>query len=103
LVAGFVSKRRPAPHLRAKRDLAFRIEGHSIEIFEIHPALRDNGEMIELSGAKATYNRRKLKWKVLWKRADMKWHGYQRTWKLDRWKNFCKSSKTTNTAASSAS
>jgi Protein of unknown function (DUF3024) len=27
--------------------------------------------------AKATYNRKKRKWKVLWKRADMKWHGYQ--------------------------
>ena len=33
--------------------------------------------MVEQSVAKATYNKTKLKWKVLWQRADMKWHGYQ--------------------------
>src|SRR3954462_7900842 len=72
LVGKFVSKGRLPPHLRAKLDLAFRISGQSIEIFEIRPAWRDQGGMTEQSVVKATYNKRKLKWKVLWKRADMK-------------------------------
>jgi hypothetical protein len=71
LVAEFVSKRRPPPHVRAKLDLAFRVSGQSIEIFEIRPVWTDEGKMVEQSVAKATYNKRKLKWKVLWQRADI--------------------------------
>lgn len=26
---------------------------------------------------KATYNKSKLNWKMLWKRSDLKWHRYQ--------------------------
>src|ERR1700704_2102681 len=37
LVAEFVQQRRPPPHLRAKVDLAFRVSGQSIEIFELRP------------------------------------------------------------------
>ena len=77
LVAEFISKRRPPPHIRAKLDLAFRIEAQSIEIFGLRPAWTNNSKVIEEPYAKATYNRKKLKWKILWQRADMKWHGYQ--------------------------
>jgi hypothetical protein len=37
LVAEFVQQRRPPSHLRAKVDLAFRVSGQSIEIFELRP------------------------------------------------------------------
>ena len=77
LVAEFISKRRPPPHLRAKLDLAFRIRGQSIEIFEVRPDWRDKDKTIEESVAKATYNKSRLCWKVFWQRADMKWHSYQ--------------------------
>jgi len=77
LVAEFVESRRPPPHLRAQVDLAFRIYGQSIELFEIRPHFREKGLMIEQAIAKATFNRSKLVWKVFWKRADDKWHGYQ--------------------------
>jgi hypothetical protein len=77
LVAEFILKRRPPPHIRAKLDLAFRISGQSIEIFEVRPDWRDKAKTIEQSVAKATYNRSRLHWKVFWQRADMKWHSYQ--------------------------
>jgi hypothetical protein len=77
LVAEFISKRRPPPHIRARLDLGFRISRQSIEIFEVRPAWGDEGKILEQPVAKATYNKSKLKWKVLWQRADMKWHGYQ--------------------------
>jgi hypothetical protein len=76
LVAEFVRERRPPPHIRSKLDLAFRVSGQSIEIFEIRPHFMDKEKMLEHSVAKATYNKTKLNWKVFWKRADLKWHSY---------------------------
>lgn len=76
LVAEFVERRRPPAHLRAKVDLAFRIAGQSVEIFELRPAWQDENRITENAIAKATYNKRKKISKVFWQRADMKWHGY---------------------------
>jgi hypothetical protein len=76
-VAEFMKKRRPPPHLREKVDLAFRINGQSIEIFEVRAHWRATGKKIEHAIAKATYNKRRRSWKIFWQRADMKWHGYQ--------------------------
>ena len=77
LVAEFVLKRRPPPHIRAQLDLAFRISGQSIEIFEVRPHWENKERTLEHPVAKATYNKRKLNWKVFWQRADLKWHRYQ--------------------------
>lgn len=77
LVAEFVEARRPPPHLRAKVDLAFRITGQSVEIYEIRPHFLDKDRVLKHPIAKATYNKGKKNWKLYWQRADMKWHGYQ--------------------------
>lgn len=76
LVAGFIEKRRPSPHLRTKIDLAFRVKGQSVEIYEVHPHYEDKNKIIEQPVAKATYNKSKGKWKIFWQRADLKWHSY---------------------------
>jgi hypothetical protein len=76
LVAAFVQKRRPPPHIRAKVDLAFRISGQSIEIFEIRPLLLDESRRHECPIAKATYNKSKLVWTIFWMRANAKWYRY---------------------------
>ena len=72
----FIEGRRPPPHIRAELDLAFRINGQSIEIFEVRPNWRDKTKLQEHSIAKATYNKGKRNWKVFWQRADLKWHSY---------------------------
>jgi hypothetical protein len=77
LVAEFIQKRRPPPHIRAEVDLAFRISGQSIEIFELRPYWMDKSRILEHPIAKATYNKSKLSWKVFWQRSDLKWHRYQ--------------------------
>ena len=59
LVADFIERRRPPPHIRAEVDLAFRISGQSVEIFEVRPNWRDKTKLQEHSIAKATYNKRK--------------------------------------------
>lgn len=77
IVGSFVDQRRPAPHIRPKLDLAFRIEGQSVEIFEVRPRWKGApGETTENPVAKATYVRTQELWRVFWMRADLKWHGY---------------------------
>lgn len=77
IVGAFVERRRPPRHLRPQVDLAFRLRGQSVEIFEIRPAWNDDTRTIEHAIAKATYQRTKRIWKLYWQRADLKWHGYE--------------------------
>jgi Protein of unknown function (DUF3024) len=77
-VGAFVERRRPAPQLRQKLDLAFRISGQSVEIFEVRQAFGGApGEKVELPVAKATFARPARRWRVFWLRQDMKWHSYK--------------------------
>jgi hypothetical protein len=77
LLGTYLEKRWPPVEIRNELDLGFRIIGQSIEIFEIRPAWRQPGVRIEHSVAKATYVKSSKVWKIYWKRADLKWHGYQ--------------------------
>jgi len=76
-VNAYVQKRRPPAHIRPELDIGFRLSGQSVEIFEIRPAWRRPGEIMEHKIAKATFVRTRGVWKVLWQRADLKWHSYQ--------------------------
>lgn len=52
--------------------------GQSVEIFEIRPVWRgDPGGTREHPVAKATYVKSRGIWRVLWQRADLKWHCYE--------------------------
>ena len=77
LVGAFVEKHRPPPEIRDQLDLAFRIRGQSVELFEIRPTWRNPLEKLEQPVAKATFVKRTQVWKVYWQRADMKWHRYE--------------------------
>lgn len=59
LVARFIEKRRPPPHVRADVDLTFRISEQSVEIFEVRPDWRDKTRLREHPVAKATFNNNK--------------------------------------------
>jgi hypothetical protein len=76
-LAGFLAKRRPPPHIRPDLDIGYRISGQSVEILEIRPQWDDRSIIRQYPVAKATYVRTQDVWKVFWKRADLKWHGYQ--------------------------
>ena len=66
------------PHIRQEVDLAFRVSGQSVEIFEVRQAYGGApGEKIELPVAKATFIRPARRWRVFWLRQDMKWHSYK--------------------------
>ena len=76
-LADFMARRRPLPHLREQLDIGYKIEGQSIEIFEIRPDWKDAGVRQESPVAKATFVRTQGLWKVFWMRADLKWHSYE--------------------------
>jgi len=76
LVAAFVEKHRPEPHIRQNVDLCFRQEGQSVEIFEIRPRWNSPKEKHEIQIAKATYVKTRQCWRVFWQRSDLKWHRY---------------------------
>ena len=75
-MADFMSKRRPPEEIRDKLDLAWRIEGQSVVIYNIRPVWRNESQKTEEPAAKTTYNRKTNRWKIYWMRADLKWHSY---------------------------
>ena len=77
VVAHFIEKHRPPRNIRDELDIGFRVQGQSVEIFEIRPVWREPAKKMECSVAKATYVRTQRIWKVFWQRADMKWHSYE--------------------------
>ena len=88
LVAEFVERRRPPPRLRKEVDLAFRIKGPSVEIFEIRAHRTPKGKPVEHRIAKATYLKGKRSWKIFWLRADLKWHRYEPCPDVDSFEDF---------------
>ena len=76
-LAKFLLRRRPPPHIRPDLDIAYRISGQSVEIFEVRPHWQNREEKIEHPVAKATFVRRTNRWRVFWMRRDLKWHRYE--------------------------
>ena len=82
-LAAFLEKRRPPTHLRKEVDLRYRIEGQSVEIFEVRPGWRNPENTMELPISKAIYVKSRGIWKVYYKRGDLKWHLYDPTPEVD--------------------
>jgi len=78
VMRAYLEKRRPPAHIRSELDFDFKIDGDSVELFEIKPFWRDRSKKIEHSIAKATYKSDNT-WLVFWKRGDLSWHLYQPT------------------------
>lgn len=72
----FIAAKRPAPNLRHKLDLGYRIENQSVELFEIRPEWRNPAKIMQLPIAKATYVKTDKIWKIYWQRQDLRWHRY---------------------------
>ena len=76
-LAQFLERRRPPEHIRDQLDIEYRMNGHSVEIFEVRPDWQDKSKKMESPVAKATFVRTRNRWRVFWMRRDLKWHGYE--------------------------
>lgn len=86
----FIQAKRPPVDMRDQYDLAYRVEGQSVIIFDIRPYWRDPEQKIEGPVAKATYVKKTDSWKVYWHRADQKWHRYPPKPEVRELKDFLK-------------
>lgn len=73
----FWARRRPALHLRDKIREGQRIKGQTIELFFVRPLFDKPGQQVEEPIAKLQFVRSRGVWRIFWKRADLRWHGYQ--------------------------
>ena len=87
-VLTFFERRRPPPHVRHELDIGYRITGQSLELFEIRPRWNNPKERMERPFAKATFVKTTDTWKVFWRRADLKWHGYEPASQVDSVEQF---------------
>ena len=72
----FLEQHRPPPHIRDKVDLAYRIDGQAVELFEIRPNWNDPSNKHEEYIARAKFLKSRNEWHVYWMRSDLKWHRY---------------------------
>ncbi|MFP4418310.1 MAG: DUF3024 domain-containing protein [Chitinispirillaceae bacterium] len=87
-VSEFIEGRRPAPELRDRVDLGYRIEGQSVYIFEIRPKWNAPRQKQESPIAKSTYVATQKVWKIFWMRANRKWHRYDPVPEVKRIEDF---------------
>lgn len=70
------SRRRPPLHVRELMREGQRFAGHAIEFYFVRPLFNHPGRQVEESIAKVQFVRARRVWRIYWKRADGKWHGY---------------------------
>ncbi|MCL9777627.1 DUF3024 domain-containing protein [Vibrio methylphosphonaticus] len=75
----YLDSRRPPIEIRNQLDLGYRIDGQSIEIFEVRPKWNNPSEQMESPIAKVRFNKSGNEWKIYWMRSDLKWHLYEPT------------------------
>ena len=68
---------RPPEEIRPKLDIFWRFEKKSVIIFEIRPDWQNPDIIRNSDFAKVTYVKSSNKWKIYWKRSDLKWHRYK--------------------------
>jgi len=86
----YMEKKRPPAQIRDKMDIAYRIEGQSVEIFVIREWYMDRTKKIEQPSAKATYVKDRDFWQVSWQRADLRWYPYDADPEVPSLKGFTK-------------
>lgn len=84
----FLDKRRPPENIRDQIDLDYKIENQSIIIFGIRPHWQNKDQKIEELIAKTTWVKTEKKWKIFWRRADLKWHTYTPQSSVERLEEF---------------
>jgi hypothetical protein len=73
----FLDRRRPPERVRAQVDMGYAIVDHAVDVFEIRPEWRDPSSTRHLPFARIRYVRARDRWRLYWRRADLKWHLYE--------------------------
>ncbi len=76
---GGLCDRRNRPDLKSELSLEYRVKGHDVIVFERRPKWDGSLGHMETDVAKLKFARSSGAWRLLWMRADLKWHAYKPT------------------------
>jgi len=79
LLAKFCEEQGPPAHVRDQLRWGFRVdpELQTVELFEVRPHFRLEGQIVESRVAKAAYVTKSKMWRVYWMRGNLKWTRYE--------------------------
>ena len=90
VMENYLEKIRPSVHIPEKLDITYLIENQSVILQEVRPIFQQYGKKMESGYAKATYIKSGDKWKVYWRRANLKWYKYEPRPEVKNLKEFVK-------------
>jgi hypothetical protein len=76
-VVGGLCRRRTRHLSESKVSLEYRVQGHDVTILERRPHWDGTPGFTEAGVARLKFTRSTGKWRLLWQRADLKWHAYE--------------------------
>ena len=62
LMRAYLERHRPPPHLRGRVDLGYRLEGQTLDLFEIRADWQDPERKLEMPAARARYIKSRRRW-----------------------------------------
>jgi len=74
---GGLCRRRTRPEAKSKLSIEYSVKSHDVTVFERRPRWDGHPGHTESGVAKLKFNRATGRWRLLWQRADMKWHAYK--------------------------
>ena len=74
---GVLCERRSPPDFRDELSVGYKVSGHDIVIFEHRPRYGKRVGVTDSPVAKIKFVRKAGEWRLLWRRADLKWHSYK--------------------------
>jgi hypothetical protein len=72
----YIDITRPPLEIRHQLDIAYRITGQSVYIYEVRPRFDNPEKIMNIDVAKTTYDAKNNQWKIYWIRANLKWYIY---------------------------
>lgn len=72
----FLNRCRPPAHVRSQWDVGAKIDGRSVEVFEVRAQWDSPGRTYRYPLAKATWNTRVCAWRIYCQDADLRWQDY---------------------------
>jgi len=76
-IVGGLCRQRTRPELRNKLSLEYQVKRHDVTLIERRPHWDGSAGITEHGIAKLKFTRSTGQWRLLWMRADLKWHAYK--------------------------
>ena len=73
----FMEHRRPPEHIRPELDMGSKINGQTVDIFDVRPDWQDKTTIHHSPIARIKFVRTEKRWHLYWMRGNLKWCAYE--------------------------